>query len=1068
MSTGGQAIGGVLGAVGGFFVAGPKGALYGAQIGIAIGGYLDPPKGPVNQGPRLSDLSVATATYGAFIPRGYGTFPVVGNIFWLENNQLKETQRKETSSGGKGGGPKTTTTTFSYSATFAVGLLDCTDGTPIAGIRRIWLGNRLFYDAGATDLATIIASNQASSVFTLHTGSASQLADSRMQATLGVANTPAYRGLAYIVFNDLQLAPYNNSLVGVQVKVEIVKAGYSTKFPLISQFISSPKSLGTYGYAYTYIGCHISMDLVRVFNPAWDSTLTTGLTYAKHDNRLGAMSVITGLPAGVTGYPVPARMLSDNPDRFWPDSTPYFSVSLYSGSANLVEDGDLLFACNRTMIGVIVKGALPALEKSVTNLTRLGTTDGSFCYTLETNTSTGVLGYIRKYDASLNQVAVMTVPSVIDGYPVYHVGENLLCPYGGFLWYFDGPSSATCKVFKFSLDALTATFEGTIDGSPTTGTYFNIYIKIIDGIIISARPNSVSETIDVRYYSIDRLSTSSVTLASVVSPECLKSALLTASDIDVSLLTSLVKGYRTTSISSIRSAIEPLQGAWPFDVVPHGYKIQFKPRGSASVATIAASELDARGIGEAPGVSITNSREMDSVLPRRVVLSYLDVEREYDSGQQYAERLNTEAVNVSEISLALVMSSDEAAKTAETLLYLYWLERYDLTFALPPSRGALEPGDVIVVNANEATYRLRLTSITYTSDGRVECAAKYDSTAVYTAAAVGAAGASTGVALKLSGDSRMALLDIPTLADDLNTAGFPMAMTGYLAGWPGGVLFRSDDNGQTWVDVQGISSPGATMGVASNALGAVGTALIDKSSTLAVNFYGPAPSSVSELSMFNGANHFAYGAHGRWEIIAAQTCTLQGDGSYVLTNLLRGRAGTEWAMSTHVSGDEVIALDTSLSFLTSNTNSIGLARSYQAVTEGRAISSSASDQVAFTYSAVNLEPLSPVYLNGNRHPTTNDWTLTWIRRTRIGGAWRDLVDASLGEASELYDVEIYSSGAYTTLKRTFSSLTSATTPYTSAQQVTDFGSNQATLYVKIYQLSATVGRGNPLITSITR
>ncbi|MBK8401193.1 MAG: hypothetical protein IPL29_09130 [Propionivibrio sp.] len=488
-------------------------------------------------------------------------------------------------------------------------------------------------------------------------------------------------------------------------------------------------------------------------------------------------------------------------------------------------------------------------------------------------------------------------------------------------------------------------------------------------------------------------------MSSVVSAECLKSALLTSGDIDVSLLTSLVKGYRATSVSSIRSAIEPLQAAWPFDVVQSGYKIKFKPRGSASVATIAASELDARGIGEAPGVSVTNSREMDSVLPRRVVLSYLDVEREYDSGQQYAERLNTEAVNVSEISLALVMSSAEAAKTAETLLYLYWLERYDLTFALPPSRGALEPGDVIVVNANEATYRLRLTSITYTSDGRVECAAKYDSTAVYTAAAVGAAGASTGVALKLSGDSRVALLDIPTLADDLNTAGFPMAMTGYLAGWPGGVLFRSDDNGQTWVDVQGISSPGATMGVASNALGVVGTDLIDKASTLAVSFYGPAPSSVSELSMFNGANHFAYGAHGRWEIIAAQTCTLQGDGSYVLTNLLRGRAGTEWAMSTHVSGDAVIALDTSLSFLTSNTNSIGLARSYQAVTEGRAISSSASDQVAFTYSAVNLKPLSPVYLNGNRHPTTNDWTLTWIRRTRIGGAWRDLVDASLGEAS---------------------------------------------------------------------
>ena len=35
-------------------------------------------------------------------------------------------------------------------------------------------------------------------------------------------------------------------------------------------------------------------------------------------------------------------------------------------------------------------------------------------------------------------------------------------------------------------------------------------------------------------------------------------------------------------------------------------------------------------------------------------------------------------------------------------------------------------------------------------------------------------------------------------------------------------------------------------------------------------------------------------------------------------------------------------------------------------------------------------------------------------------------------------------------------------------QVTDFGSNQATLYVKVYQLSANVGRGYPLTTSITR
>jgi hypothetical protein len=68
------------------------------------------------------------------------------------------------------------------------------------------------------------------------------------------------------------------------------------------------------------------------------------------------------------------------------------------------------------------------------------------------------------------------------------------------------------------------------------------------------------------------------------------------------------------------------------------------------------------------------------------------------------------------------------------------------------------------------------------------------------------------------------------------------------------------------------------------------------------------------------------------------------------------------------------------------------------------------------------------------------------------------VDASLGETSEAYEVDIMQ-GA--TVKRTLT----ATTPsvlYTSAMQVTDFGSVQPSVTVKIYQLSSVVGRGYPL------
>jgi hypothetical protein len=218
--------------------------------------------------------------------------------------------------------------------------------------------------------------------------------------------------------------------------------------------------------------------------------------------------------------------------------------------------------------------------------------------------------------------------------------------------------------------------------------------------------------------------------------------------------------------------------------------------------------------------------------------------------------------------------------------------------------------------------------------------------------------------------------------------------------------------------------------------------------------------------MLGGANHFAYGADGRWEIIAAQTCTLVSGTSYVLKNLLRGRFGTEWAMGMHATNDALILLDTTdVAAIEMSSGSIGLSYLYRGITVDQDLSTDSNR--SFTYSGVNLKPLSPVYLNGSRDSSSGDWTLTWIRRTRTGGEWRDSVDASLGEASEAYQIDIYADGSYSTNKKTLSVGAPACT-YSSADQVADFGANQATLYLKLYQISATVGRGYPLTTSITR
>jgi hypothetical protein len=155
------------------------------------------------------------------LPRLYGQIATYGNVIWLENNRIKEVVRK-TTQGGKGGGGTTTIKNYEYYATFAVSLSDTTRTGPASAVKRIWIAGRLFYNAGSNDRETISASNRASKLFRFYTGSETQMPDPRMEADIGVGLCPAHRGVCYIVFYDLPLATYGNSLLGAQIKAEIV------------------------------------------------------------------------------------------------------------------------------------------------------------------------------------------------------------------------------------------------------------------------------------------------------------------------------------------------------------------------------------------------------------------------------------------------------------------------------------------------------------------------------------------------------------------------------------------------------------------------------------------------------------------------------------------------------------------------------------------------------------------------------------------------------------------------------------------------------------------------------
>jgi hypothetical protein len=178
-------------------IGGPIGGALGALAGQAIDGRLF--RGAAREGPRLTELAVQTSSYGTPIPKLFGTMRVAGTVIW-------STDLIETRSSSRGGKGQPGTNTYSYAASFAVAL----SGRPILGVRRIWAEGKLLRGA-AGDW-------KSQTGFRLHLGGEEQAADPLIASAMGT--TPAYRGIAYAVFEGMQLADYGNRIPSLTFEVD--------------------------------------------------------------------------------------------------------------------------------------------------------------------------------------------------------------------------------------------------------------------------------------------------------------------------------------------------------------------------------------------------------------------------------------------------------------------------------------------------------------------------------------------------------------------------------------------------------------------------------------------------------------------------------------------------------------------------------------------------------------------------------------------------------------------------------------------------------------------------------
>lgn len=193
------------GAAAGGALFGPVGALAGRLVGALAGNVIDHALLAGDRqvdGPRRSDLDVTASSEGAPIPRVYGRGRLSGEIVWATELEEVISTRTETA-GAKGLGPRTTTTTYSYFANVAIGLGE----GEIAHVGRIWADGKLLDLTGIT--------------WRFYSGSETQEADPLIVAKEGEAGAPAYRGLAYIVFERLALEAFGNRIP--QLSFEVVR-----------------------------------------------------------------------------------------------------------------------------------------------------------------------------------------------------------------------------------------------------------------------------------------------------------------------------------------------------------------------------------------------------------------------------------------------------------------------------------------------------------------------------------------------------------------------------------------------------------------------------------------------------------------------------------------------------------------------------------------------------------------------------------------------------------------------------------------------------------------------------
>ncbi len=1159
-----QLVLGVAGAIIGSVVPG-VGTQLGYALGSMLGSALDPPDAIRQEGPRMSDLKVTNSNYGQGIPLVFGTVRIAGNLIW--STDIKET-KTTTSEGGKGGGPEVESTTYSYSVSSAIAI--CRGQAQ--GIRRVWADGKLVYDKSDTNTGATTTGFK----FEFFAGSETQDPSTTIEAVLGVGNVPAYRGICYIVCEDMPLGDFGNripnftfEIIRSESDVEtsqswikkdsdlaydssyIIQDKYDSNYIYKLDYINSGDTLytlklhkinaysneivSTLNFPKSYFSNHI-LNKKTVLLIASDEYTSTGLAFKSVIYIINKMSMsiekrisndtLSSLEEGLDYGPENSTKVNFNDNYGFLGSDENginYCITHEIGSVDIYGKQDIYAQIvafddfgnlKKCYFTVIVKDLYLITWHHADNISSGFFKDGYFyfpclngidhkIYLTRINLYNGGVEYILKlhdvvdeYDLGYGNEYVGVYDNTYNKYfvPLYPnsgVGniklltidietniielETLITNGNGNFKYQKGDYD-TYKDFEsikmfiytdytqtrdlYSFNALTHTYTKILE---TDNPYNDLYMSSEYNYIYhedSGKQFFIETTTgkDLIIYNGKLLALGKYNLQNVVNELCVEAGLQLTELDTIDLNDDLVNGFVIGNTCTARTALEQLATIYNFGVVETDWELKFKKNNQASSKTINYTEVSAKTFSNnlTFDSDLTTQRKQEQELPRTINVNYFDLDKDYTSNTQESKRQTVKSTEITNIELPIVLTATEAKQVADRLMYEGWISRDSYTFETNLDYIEVEPSDVITFTKNNQTYNIRIVA-KEEDVGIIKFKGVANNSAVYTQVSTGETGLIIDKRIETILDSLFAFLDIPILLDTDDNAGVYVGSGALDTGYRGSVLYASEIESGNYNNIATFTTSikyGYTSNLLSNFSGGN---ITDFQNSLTIVMKNGVLTSITRDELLNFGNLALVGN----EIIQFKNATLVDTNTYKLTGLLRGRFGTEQYLSTHNNNEQFILLEkTTLQRINTSISNYNQNKYYKNVSFGSSLNATIAQQKL--QQSIGLKPYSIINLESSRAATL-DINATFDVRGRGMCLLKDNTDI-VDFDGDTYEVEIWNS-TYTTKKRTIYAYTNSFT-YTSAEQIEDFGSNQATVYVKIYKTNNRVGKGFEFVGTV--